>query len=153
MTEIHFYHLTRRGLDAALPTLLEKTLNRGLRALILARDEARVTELDEWLWRYGEGSFLPHGCARDGQPERQPIWLTARVENPNQATILFLTDGANWPLEDVAAFARVCAVFNGQDVDALAGARDLWRRARDAGHSLTYWQENDAGAWEKKSLA
>ena len=32
MTEVAFYHLTRKPLERALPELLEKVLERGMRA-------------------------------------------------------------------------------------------------------------------------
>ena len=41
MTEVRFYHLTTIGLDRALPQLLEKTLERGKRAVVMARSEER----------------------------------------------------------------------------------------------------------------
>ena len=39
------------------------------------------------------------------------------------------------------------------DVDIFAlgeAARDRWRHAQAAGHSLTYWQQTEAG-WQKKA--
>ena len=41
MTEIRFYHLQRTALEAALPPMLEKTLERGQRAVIRS-EERRV---------------------------------------------------------------------------------------------------------------
>ena len=74
--EIWFYHLTRQPLDRALPTLLERSLERGWRAGVQATSEERVAALDEWLWTYSEESFLAHGVTRDGDFENQPIFLT-----------------------------------------------------------------------------
>ena len=39
MTEVLFYHLQRQPLEAVLPTLLEKSLERGWRALVRATIE------------------------------------------------------------------------------------------------------------------
>ena len=66
MTEIRFYHLQRTTLEAALPPMLEKTLERGQRAVVLAGSDERVEQLTDHLWTYDEGGFLPHGSARDG---------------------------------------------------------------------------------------
>jgi len=30
-------------------------------------------------------------------------------------------------------------------------ARERCRKLKDAGHALTYWQQNERGAWEKKA--
>ena len=83
MTEVRFYHLQRKTLEDALPQILEKTLERGWRAIVMAGSEERVEALTQHLWTYKEFSFLPHGSARDGDAEHQPIWLTAEDENPN----------------------------------------------------------------------
>ncbi|HTO82001.1 MAG TPA: DNA polymerase III subunit chi, partial [Methylomirabilota bacterium] len=94
MTEVRFYHLQRTTLEAALPPMLEKTLERGQRAVVVAGSPERVEHLTGHLWTYSERGFLPHGSARDGHADRQPVWLTAEDENPNGAQVLFLADGA-----------------------------------------------------------
>ena len=94
MTEINFYHLTRSSLEQALPELLDKTLARGWRAVVMAGSQERVEALTQHLWTYRADSFLPHGSKKDGRAEDQPIWLTTDDERPNKADVLFLTDGA-----------------------------------------------------------
>ncbi|HEY9569116.1 MAG TPA: DNA polymerase III subunit chi, partial [Thalassobaculum sp.] len=95
MTEIGFYHLTATPLERALPKLLERTLQAGRRAVVLAGSEERVQALNGLLWTYEERAWLPHGAVRDGNAADQPIWLTAADENPNGATFLFLLDGSS----------------------------------------------------------
>ena len=152
MTEIGFYHLLRTSLDEALPQLLAKTLERGERAVVKAGSAERVGQLDDALWKWSPGnrndSFLPHGTAKDGNAERQPIWLTDDDDNPNGATFLFLTDGAE--SDAVGDYARCFNLFDGRDDEAVAHARDRWKAWKDAGHDLTYWQQGDRG-WEKKA--
>ena len=94
MTDIRFYHLTRKTLEQALPELLEKTVQRGWRAVVMTSSEERAEALNAHLWSYDQKSFLPHGSKKDGHAADQPVWLTAQDENPNEATVLFLTDGA-----------------------------------------------------------
>ena len=149
MADLHFYHLTRRTLEQALPELLEKTLARGWRAVVLAGSEERAEQLTQHLWTYRPDGFLPHGNAKDGHADAQPIWLTARDERPNGAAVLFLADGAESALLD--EYERVCDLFDGNDPDAVAAARRRWKKAKDAGHTLTYWQQTDRGGWEKKA--
>ncbi len=151
MTAIRFYHLTRRRLEQALPALLERCRERGWRAVVMAGSEERVEALTQLLWTYAERSFLPHGNARDGEPSFQPIWLTAIDENPNQATVLFLTDGAG-PTR-LPGYDLICELFDGNDGGAVEAARARWRSYRDHGHALTYWQETATGRWEEKQSA
>lgn len=147
MSEIRFYHLQRKSLEQALPELLEKCHGRGWRAVVMAGSEERVEALTQHLWTYDDRNFLPHGNARDGSAEHQPIWLTAMDENPNGATVLFLVDGAR--SYGVAGYELVCEVFDGNDDVAVTSARERWTEYRAAGHALAYWQQGDKG-WEQK---
>lgn len=149
MAELLFYHLTRRRLEQVLPELLEKTLQRGWKAVVKGGSEERIQQLNGDLWTYGRASFLPHGLKADGFPDRQPVYLTTEDERPNNADVLFLVDGAD--AENVSAYARVCDLFDGNDEDAVQAARQRWKRAKDAGHTLTYWQQSETGGWVKKA--
>jgi DNA polymerase III subunit chi len=149
VTEIRFYHLQRKTLEDALPQILEKVLERGWRAVIMAASEERVEVLNQYLWTYRDHSFLPHGSARDGDAEHQPIWLTVEDENPSAGNVLILTDCA--VSERVAEFPLVCELFDGNDPDAVLVARQRWKSYKAAGHDLTYWQQTERGGWEKKA--
>lgn len=148
MTEIGFYHLTRSGLDRALPQLLGKTIEAGKRALVVLGSEERVKWYDDHLWTHEPASWLPHGAAGRGDAADQPIWLDIEDANPNGATFLFLADGAT--SENVGSFERCFELFDGHDDDAVTAARARWKAYKDAGHELTYWQQGDRG-WEKKA--
>ena len=147
MTEIRFYHLTRIRLDQALPDLLEKTRQRGWRALVQVKEVGGVEPLTKSLWTARPDSFLPHGSAKDGNAAQQPIWITDKSENPNKATVLFLAEGA--VRESLDGFDLVCEVFDGNDDVQVGGARSRWSAYKEADHTLTYWQQTENG-WEKK---
>lgn len=154
MTEVLFYHLERAALEDVLPGLLEKTRERGWKALVRASSDERVAALDSHLWTYRDDSFLPHGLLRDPHPEAQPVLLTAAGGNPNGAEVLFLVDGAStddWSGGEVASAARVVLIFDGRDPTALEAARAHWKQAKDVGHDVTYWQQGATGKWEKRA--
>ncbi len=148
MTEIRFYHLERTPLESALPKMLEMCLSRGWRAVVMTGSEERASALSDHLWTFDDRAFLPHGDNSDGHAADQPVWLTASDENPNGATVLFLTDGAESAA--LGGFNLVCRLFDGRDGDAVAAARQCWKAEKDAGHQLTYWQQTGQG-WEKKA--
>jgi len=148
VAEVLFYHLERRTLDDVLPTLLEKTLARGWRAVVQLSDPGVRDALDRHLWVYRDDSFLPHGAVRDGTEARQPVWLTTGDDNPNGATVRFCADRAV-PAE-VAAYERVVILFCADDPEAVADARKLWKPLKAAGHTCTYWQQSASGRWEKR---
>lgn len=146
--EVGFYHLTRARLDDALPPLLEKALERGLKAVVVARDDEHRRHLDERLWTYRADSFLPHGLAGASFAERQPVLLAPEVVTTNGACLLVLVDGL-MPPED-APFERVVDLFDGGDEAVVAAARDRWRTWRERGvASLVYWQQRQEGGWSR----
>jgi DNA polymerase-3 subunit chi len=145
MAEIGFYHLTRSSLSEALPRLLARTLAAGQRALVLSPEPA-VEALNTALW--AQPAWLPHGSAADGDPDLQPIWLSSDPEPVNGARFLFLVEGAE--TDRLAMFDRVFDLFDGNDPTSVAAARVRWRTAKDAGHTLAYWQQTDGG-WQKKA--
>ncbi|MDI9636363.1 DNA polymerase III subunit chi [Kamptonema cortianum] len=147
MTDVRFYHLTASPLERALPLLLEKTLAIQKRAVVLCASDERLDYLNNTLWTLGRISFIPHGSAKEGMAEDQPVWLTTFDENPNGAQFLFLTEGATSP--SLASYERCLDIFDGNDPEALAAARERWKAYKDAGHTVTYWKQNEAGGWEK----
>ena len=154
MPETLFYHLERKGLEDVLPGLLERTRERGWRAVLRVGSAERMEALDTHLWTYSEQTFLAHGTAAEGDPSRQPIYLTTEEENPNKAEVLFLVGGAlpsDWAAPSLAQFARIVLLFDGRDPDALDAARAAWRNAKEAGHEVTYWKESASGKWEKQA--
>ncbi len=147
MTDIAFYHLQKLPLERTLPKLLEKTLEAGKRALVVAGSTDRVEALNALLWTYDQNAWLPHGSTRDGNAEDQPIWITDGDDNPNGATFLFLTDGCTGPVAD---FERCFDMFDGNDAQSVAAARERWKTCKADGHTLAYWQQTDGGGWAKK---
>ncbi len=148
-TEVLFYHLDNHPLERVLPSLVERTLERGWRAVVQAGSPERLEAIDTLLWTWKEDSFLAHGTMRDGYAEHQPIFLTTDDSNPNGAAVRFLVDGA--ALETFDGYVRVVVLFDGTDSDALATARRQWKAVKTAGLPATYWQQTESGRWEKRA--
>jgi DNA polymerase III subunit chi len=146
-TQVNFYHLTRDTLDTALPRLATRAYTQGLRTIIRAPDEARVQTIDQLLWTFESNSFLPHGTARNGFADLQPIYITADTDVPNDASLLMLVD--NRLDDDIERFERCFYVFDGRDEPQVSAARAAWKQLKARGLELTYWQQSDSGKWEK----
>ena len=149
MVEFAFYQLRRTPLEKALPKLLEKVLESGRRALVLAASEERAEALNAALWTYEQGSFLPHGTAADGSPERQPIFLASDDGNPNEAQVAVMVDGV--APADPGRFERCLDMFDGTDPAALEAARARWRAHKERGDTITYWEQTEGGKWEQRA--
>ncbi|MBM3587353.1 MAG: DNA polymerase III subunit chi [Alphaproteobacteria bacterium] len=149
MTDIGFYHLTRSKLQEALPKLLGRVLDAGGRGLILCTDAERARALDAALWLPTDPPWLPHGLAGGEHDAAQPLLIADQDIPPaNDARFLVLVDGA--ASARLAEYDRVLDLFDGGDEAAVAAARARWVTAKEAGHSLTYWQQTARG-WEKKA--
>lgn len=147
--DVLFYHLERQPLERVLPSLLERTLERGWRAVVQSGSEERLQALDLSLWTYRDDSFLPHGSVKDGRAADQPVFLTVGDDTPNGAGVRFLVDGA--ALCAFTDLERAVYLFDGNDPEAVQHARQEWKRAKEAGCAVTYWQQNEAGRWEKRA--
>ncbi len=150
MAEVWFYHLQRQPLEAVLPSLLLKTLERGWRAVVQVASEERMGALDDHLWTFSEESFLPHTPASDANAASQPVVLTLQDDNTNAADVRFLTEGSKLP-QDMTAYQRIIIIFNGNDPELLALAREQWKAVKAQNLEASYWQQDDDGRWGKKA--
>ena len=150
MTEVLFYHLYGQKLENVLPTLLEKSLERGWRVVVQGASEERIDALDAHLWTYRDDGFLPHGTWREPEAAAQPVLLTVNAGNPNAAIVRFLIEGAPVP-PDAESYQRIVLLFDGGDEEAVAAARGQWAEAKAKGFDATYWQPDENGRWVKKA--
>jgi len=147
MAEILFYHLETRPLEAVVPQLLEKTLERGWRAVIEVGSRERAEALDAHLWTYRDDSFLAHGLAGEAGEALQPILITTGPDNANGASVRFFVDRA--VPQAAGDYQRLVYLFSGHDPEAVAEARTAWRALRE-GNEVTYWQQGADGRWAKQ---
>lgn len=150
MTEILFYQLKGQRLEQVLPALLLKSLERGWRVVVQAASEERIEALDAHLWTWRDDAFLPHGTWREPDASEQPVLLTPNGENPNRAAVRFLVEGAELPA-DPSAYQRLVLLFDGDDPDALAAARQRWVEVKNDGFEVTYWQADENGRWQRQA--
>jgi len=147
MAEVLFYHLENQPMERVIPVLLEKTLERGVRAVVEVGSSERAEALDRALWTYRDDSFLPHGIAGGEFDAEQPVLITTGPDNPNGAQFRFFTDRAVPQSAD--GYQRIVYLFSGHDPDAVAEARTAWRALRQ-GNDVTYWQQDENGRWVKR---
>ena len=150
MAEILFFHLQSRPLESVLPTILERALSRGQKVVVEVASPERLAAVDDHLWTYSDESFLPHVTAAEPDAAANPIVLTTQAHNPNAATVRICADGVRIP-DALQDYERVVLIFDGDDPEALAAAREDWKKAKASGAAASYWQLDEAGRWEKKA--
>lgn len=145
--EYWFYHLSHGSLEAVLPQLLEKTLERGMTASVQFSSAERMAEMDIYLWTYRDDSFLPHG--RDDQPGALEHPVRLGVDSDvSGAQMVFLTGEAKLPEK---TDAKRCITFI-EDSDAAGRdvARARWAKLKGEGADISYYQQGDGGRWIKR---
>lgn len=150
MTRVDFYHLQTQSLDNVLPKLVEKAYETNKMIKIKIGNEERIEFINTLLWTYNDTSFIPHGSKKDGFAELQPVWLSSEDDNPNNAEILFLVDGAIASKEEISKFERVINIFDGNDNVSLNNARKYWKELKSNNTELFYWQQDNSGKWTQK---
>lgn len=145
--EIRFYHLQKQTLDQALPLILNKAIAKH-KILVKLPDAESVKTMSQKLWIYRPDSFLAHGSAKDEHPEDHPIWLTHDNDNPNAADMIVTGNGS--APDNPEDFALACEFLNGFDDSDIQAGRQRWKAYKDKGYTLSYWQQDDRGAWSQK---
>lgn len=149
MTEVTFYQLTQTTLEKTLPKLLEKAYQAAERVVVYAESEDRLDQLDHSLWTYAQLSFLPHATYKDTDADLQPIWLTNKVENPNNSDILVVLDGAE--VQDVSGFRKCFDVFEGVTAASVEAADQRVQKAQQKGCRVIFWQQSENGQWKQRA--
>jgi len=146
--EYWFYHLEASTIEGVLPGLLEKTRQKGWRALVKL-PEAQLKEMDDYLWTYKDDSFLPHG--RDDEPmaDQQPITLSSNAATAAGHDAVFLLGGAE--ISDMTGVERAMVMINGRSQEDVQRERARWKALKNTGATLSYYQQNERGGWKKKA--
>ncbi len=90
MQHFSLYHTAQGLLYKTACQLVEKSYHSNLKIIVLTSDKEEQEHLNKIIWTYSRRQFIPHGSKLDPLPEKQPVYLTCELENPNQATILII---------------------------------------------------------------
>jgi DNA polymerase-3 subunit chi len=132
---IDFYTLGETDARARLVTacrLAEKAYEQGLRVAVRTGSAAETAVVDDLLWTFSDGSFVPHGVwpSEPAVASATPV-LVGSSALPHTHRDVLINLAVDAPA-DFSAYARVCEVVGG-DEDAKQAARHRWRAYREAG--------------------
>ena len=115
MTQIIFYSSAPLQVENTLFALIEKSIEKGYKSLLLFLDKEKCSMIDEKLWTYKQNSFLPH-LSEDEEISNEvdiPIYLSTKNENPYEAELLFSIDG--FLPDNINNFERVIIIIDTND--------------------------------------
>ena len=152
MPEICYYHIQQADFVTALARLLEDMLSQQKRCFIWLENLADAQNISEKLWTFEDDAFIPHGViGQSAHDANQPVLFSDQRENVNVAQVLILPHQLDWDGPD--EFTQICRLFDGRNPDRLVLMRQNWQKDKQAGHKLSYWQQDNSGTWLVKSRA
>jgi DNA polymerase-3 subunit chi len=119
---IDFYVSDEAGADVRLRLacrVAEKAYLAKQKVVVLLDDSETLKRLDELLWTFGDGSFVPHDTVAAGAACEAPVALTTGPLPPDHADVLLNLGGALPPAFE--KFARVAEFLDGRPEVRAAG--------------------------------
>ncbi|MDH5784045.1 MAG: DNA polymerase III subunit chi [Chromatiales bacterium] len=136
MTRVDFYILEQQQGEARnrfACRLAEKAWQQGNRVYIHTQDAEHSRRLDELLWTFRDGSFVPHALDQDANADVVPIHI-GHGEEPCHHDEVLINLTAEVPLF-FSRFERVAEIVD-QSEQCRTQGRERFRFYRDRGYPL-----------------
>jgi len=133
MTKVDFYILGTGSSEQMACRLAEKAYGLGNRIYIHTETAQQATHMDELLWTFREGSFVPHEPYQTGNASESPIQIGCH-ESPETDCEVLINLAAEVPLF-FSRFLRVAELI-GTHQNAKVQGRERFRFYRDRGYPL-----------------
>jgi len=136
MTQVDFYILqdSQPGARTLLTCRLsEKAFKQGHQVYINAASGQQLQQLDDMLWTFRDGSFLPHGLYNENAGSTHPVLLGHAVDPEGPSDVL-VNLSSDVPLF-FSRFARVAELVGGDEAQRES-ARKRYRFYKDRGYTL-----------------
>jgi DNA polymerase-3 subunit chi len=134
VTRVNFYVVADASSEARLQVaarLAEKAYRQGHSLFINAGSASEAEAIDELLWTFRPGSFIPHHPLTESL--QGPVVVGWGQEPNNHDDVLI--NLALTPPAFFSRFQRVAEVVT-QDTTALEAMREAWRFYKDRGYPL-----------------
>jgi DNA polymerase-3 subunit chi len=137
-TVVSFYVLTQAAADARLRCacrLAEEAVEQGARVYLQTATAADTRRLDDLLWTYSDGGFLPHEIYTGNPPDLDVVKVLLGEPPPpasHRDLLVNLTETLPTDLEQYARIAEIVDV----DPERKRSARERYRQYRERGCGL-----------------
>ena len=152
MTQIIFYSTAPLQVEKTLFALLEKSLEKGNKSLLLFKDKEKCLSINEQLWTYKQNSFLPH-ISEDDQIYDNidvPVYLSTKNENPFKAELLFSIDG--FLPDNIDHFERVIIIIDVNDELLNEKYKNYYLDIYKNFEDIVFYKSDDNGKWIEKNF-
>lgn len=140
MTQIDFYILKNEKESGILFTckLVDKVYHMDRNVYIHTQSQQQSQQLNEMLWTFKPGSFLPHELSTS-QASRSPI-VIGNDATPSSNDVLINVSGSVPGF--FSQFERVAEIVHGDDSDRVQ-ARQNYKFYKDRGYKLNTYNIGD----------
>jgi len=152
VTQIIFYSTAPLQVEKTLFALLEKSLEKGNKSLLLFKDKEKCLSINEQLWTYKQNSFLPH-ISEDDQIYDNidvPVYLSTKNENPFKAELLFSIDG--FLPDNIDHFERVIIIIDVNDELLNEKYKNYYLDIKQNFEDIVFYKSDDNGKWIEKNF-
>jgi DNA polymerase III subunit chi len=129
-TRVDFYVSAEAGEPARFRLacrVAEKAYLAKQTVVVWTDDPAALPRIDELLWTFGDGTFVPHDVLREGSECEAPVALTAGTPPANHTDVLINLGGVVPPFFE--KFGRVAELLDARP-DVRAAGRDRFKTYR-----------------------
>ena len=137
MTRINFYVLKNQRANARLDficRLTEKVYKQGHRILLHTDDGRQAGIINDLLWTWQQGSFIPHEIQSDATTPDSPIVINHQADLETDMQGVLINMASEVPLF-FSQFERVTEIVD-QDEQTRQSARQRYRFYQDRGYPL-----------------
>ena len=152
MTQIIFYSSAPLQVENTLFALIEKSIEKGYKSLLLFLDKEKCSMIDEKLWTYKQNSFLPH-LSEDEEISNEvdiPIYLSTKNENPYEAELLFSIDG--YMPDNINNFKRLIIIIDKNDKILLEKYKKYYLDINKDFEDIVFYKSDDNGKWIEENF-
>lgn len=140
MTKIDFYLLENDNQDKAgfACRLTQKAFKQGNKIYIYTNDQSQVSKLDNLLWTFQQGSFLPHRVLAESNSKNKSELnesIVIGAINPPELFHDVLINLADTSPDFFSSFDRVAEIVSNDESEKL-NARKRYQFYRDRGYEL-----------------
>lgn len=158
MTKINYYQTTNEKLYKSFCALAEKCYSNNFRTIVITPNIAEIENLDKILWTYSRQHFIPHATTKDPFPEKQAIYFTTTVENPNNSTIIiFVNPDRDLILStfsynesfNIKDFVKILFLVDEQVILSFTEVSDIIKKSILKEYEVEYFNQKQNGNWQK----
>lgn len=134
MTRVDFYVLNGTppaGRERFACQLVEKAWHMGHRVYLHAADADQAQRLDDLLWTFRQGSFIPHARTDAGSADPDLRVYLGHADDPPEGCDVLVNLGDGVP-RFFSRFERLAEIV-ADDESSRAAGRERWRHYRERG--------------------